>query len=43
MPRKSRSINYFMGGAAGQPSPAANTRATGANNSGTEQITENRG
>jgi cell division protein FtsL len=31
MPRKSRSINYFMGGAEGQPSPAANTRAPGAN------------
>ena len=35
MPRKSRSINYFMGGAEGQPSPAANTRATGVNTKAT--------
>jgi hypothetical protein len=35
MPRKSRSINYFMGGAEGQPSPAANTGATGVNTKAT--------
>ena len=33
MPRKRSSINYFMGGAEGQPSPAANTKRP-ANNKG---------